>query len=435
MNQNTLIVSLLNTKEKIHTFYQQKNRWVAPIIKGVLMLLILIGTSQMFPFGALGGRNWLIGIIALVQAFLPLGTLYYIASAFVLLNLWKIGFDICIAFLMFVTICSICFFRVDNRYSYLAALVPVLCFCRLGILVPAVLAMSVGLEVLVPVCSGVIVYYFSLALKDALTLLSGTEGNRLGVGVAYVGEILLKNQTFFIVLAASFVTVIVTSLLYKLFHENAWLFAAIGGNAVMASAVIIGTLYFKVKLPVWMILAEMLAGILLCFLLELIRGIGDVTRIEKTVFEDDEYIYYVKAVPKIKVTQPEPNVKNMNESLQEEELSSAEELLESMQEEAIPSANENDVKEKEELQIPKEKDSEDVNSEEAEAEDVASEEINPEDMESEDAESEENDSEMIEEDVVIMNGVEEEDMDSFPEEGNTPEETENVVTGEDTDEY
>lgn len=47
----------------------------------------------------------------------------------------------------------------------------------------------------------------------------------------------------------------------------------------------------------------MILGIGCCYIYRFFRGIGDVSRIEKASFEDDEYFYYVKAVPKIKVTQ------------------------------------------------------------------------------------------------------------------------------------
>ena len=38
----------------------------------------------------------------------------------------------------------------------------------------------------------------------------------------------------------------------------------------------------------------------------------DYTRIEHVQFEDDDYYYFVKAVPKITVTTPEKKVKRIN---------------------------------------------------------------------------------------------------------------------------
>jgi hypothetical protein len=38
----------------------------------------------------------------------------------------------------------------------------------------------------------------------------------------------------------------------------------------------------------------------------------DYSRTEKVQFEDDEYYYYVKAVPKVTVTRPEKKVKKIS---------------------------------------------------------------------------------------------------------------------------
>ena len=44
------------------------------------------------------------------------------------------------------------------------------------------------------------------------------------------------------------------------------------------------------------------------------------SRIEKVSFEDDEYFYYVKAVPKIKVTEKNWNVTNIKSEENEDDL-------------------------------------------------------------------------------------------------------------------
>ena len=51
-----------------------------------------------------------------------------------------------------------------------------------------------------------------------------------------------------------------------------------------------------------------MAAVALAVVVQFFKGIGDFSRIEKVSFEDDEYIYFVKAVPKIKAAQAEHNV-------------------------------------------------------------------------------------------------------------------------------
>ena len=59
------------------------------------------------------------------------------------------------------------------------------------------------------------------------------------------------------------------------------------------------------------------------FLIEFLCFNLDYSRTEKVQFEDDEYYYYVKAIPKVAVTTPEKTVKKINER-QETEIIDAE---------------------------------------------------------------------------------------------------------------
>ena len=60
---------------------------------------------------------------------------------------------------------------------------------------------------------------------------------------------------------------------------------------------------------VWTIPIAMCAACLFQFF----RCIIDYTGVEYVEFEDDDYYYYVKAVPKASVTIPEKTVKRINE--------------------------------------------------------------------------------------------------------------------------
>ena len=55
-----------------------------------------------------------------------------------------------------------------------------------------------------------------------------------------------------------------------------------------------------------------LLSLLLAVVLQFFVFNVDYSRTEKVQFEDDEYYYYVKAVPKIVVARPEKKVKQIN---------------------------------------------------------------------------------------------------------------------------
>ena len=320
MNQNTFVVGLINFKETLFEWYEKREKIIRPVFKGLVSFAVLFMTFRMFPYNPVAHYYVILAVLSVIAAFLPFPLLYYLASGVILYNLWEVSFDIFAAFAIFLVVCAVGYFRIDGHYSYLAAIVPVLFYVNAGIAIPAALAVAIGAEALFPAAIGVIVYYFSLSIKDAILVLGGTDAAGVGIGLQQVAKSLSTNKMFMVMIISVCATILITSLLRKAFYERAWLVAGTIGNTAMACLVLVGCMYCDIEITVWLVIVETVAGMLLCLLVEFFRGIGNVSRAEKTVFEDEEYIYYVKAVPKLKVSQPEPNVKNMNESLYEEEI-------------------------------------------------------------------------------------------------------------------
>ena len=73
-----------------------------------------------------------------------------------------------------------------------------------------------------------------------------------------------------------------------------------------------GHLVYDVNLSVGSVLLGSLLAILVAKVLEFFRFCVDYSRTEKVQFEDDEYYYYVKAVPKMTVSVPTKTVKKIN---------------------------------------------------------------------------------------------------------------------------
>ena len=118
---------------------------------------------------------------------------------------------------------------------------------------------------------------------------------------------------YLLVIFVAYCTVIfISALLNRLFYERAWLFAIIVGNAVLAVIMLCGRYIFDLDYEVWRVFLEVILSVGICMVYWFFKGIGDASRTERTVFEDDEYIYYVKAVPKLKIAQKDHNVRDIH---------------------------------------------------------------------------------------------------------------------------
>ena len=69
---------------------------------------------------------------------------------------------------------------------------------------------------------------------------------------------------------------------------------------------------YDINISVFGILAGSILALLVAKVIEFFRFCVDYSRTEKVQYEDDEYYYYVKAVPKMTVTAPTNTVKRIN---------------------------------------------------------------------------------------------------------------------------
>ena len=84
------------------------------------------------------------------------------------------------------------------------------------------------------------------------------------------------------------------------------------GSIFQMVVFLVGGILFNAKFSIlWVIIGSVISFVI-AYLLQLLVFSVDYSRTENTQFEDDEYYYYVKAVPKINVTAPEMNVKRIN---------------------------------------------------------------------------------------------------------------------------
>lgn len=78
-----------------------------------------------------------------------------------------------------------------------------------------------------------------------------------------------------------------------------------------------GNFIFDVNVNIAAVIISVVMGIAVGAALEFFLFAVDYSRTEYAQFEDDDYYYYVKAVPKISVTKPEVQVKNITEAAED----------------------------------------------------------------------------------------------------------------------
>lgn len=124
---------------------------------------------------------------------------------------------------------------------------------------------------------------------------------------------LFNNKEMWTAIIAFVICLLVVYSVRKLSVDNAWKIAIVSGALVYVIVVVIGRVTMHVDVPYVAVIIGTIVSILLALVLEFFAFAVDYSRTENLQFEDDEYFYYVKAVPKVTVTAPEKTVKRINE--------------------------------------------------------------------------------------------------------------------------
>ncbi len=302
------MAQLVYLKENIKQYYQKYSEYIVPAIKLLISFVALCLIQNIFPYNSRVDKPLFFLLVSVAQAFLPTSFLFYSASVLILLNLWKVSIELAVVYALLILIFFLFFIRMDGRYACVVILTPILFYLKLEYFLPVLLGMMAGFSGILPVISGILVYFLSVYTEDASALLTTTVNSEPGIGVSRVISLAVMDSKFFVLLVTFSLVMLISAILYQMFHEKAWMFSIIIGNVSLAFLLLAGKLIFGLDYAIWRIFLETILAVGLAVVVQFFKGIGDFSRIEKISFEDDEYIYFVKAVPKIKAAQAEHNV-------------------------------------------------------------------------------------------------------------------------------
>lgn len=156
------------------------------------------------------------------------------------------------------------------------------------------------------------VYYTLLYVKQNAGILTNDASMDITQKYVQIMKSLIFNRLMLAMIAASLVSVIVVYLIRRLSVDYAWIIAIVAGAVAQLAVVFIGDFVFDVSVPILQLLIGTLVSMAIAGIYNFMIFSVDYTRTEYTQFEDDDYYYYVKAVPKMNIAAPDVKVQKIN---------------------------------------------------------------------------------------------------------------------------
>ncbi|MCI9462794.1 MAG: hypothetical protein HFI48_02770 [Lachnospiraceae bacterium] len=305
------MTTLLVAKQYMKLFYSKYEIYITPFLKFLLAFTALRLINSRLGYMAAVNRLPIVLIVALMCSFMPTNFIVIMAALFILLHLYAFSLECTIVIGAAFLLMFLLYFRFSPKDTAVVVLTPV-CFV---LKIPYVIPISMGLigtpTSAVSVACGIIVYYMIHYVNVNVSLLRGMTEEETAAKFKIVIDGILNNKEMVVTIAAFAVTLILVYIIRRLSIDYAWTIAMAAGAFVNVMVILIGDLMFDTNVSILGTVIGTVVSLLLTGILQFFVFHVDYSRTEKVQFEDDEYYYYVKAVPKVTVTRPEKQVKQI----------------------------------------------------------------------------------------------------------------------------
>ncbi|MEG2838497.1 MAG: hypothetical protein RR892_02620 [Lachnospiraceae bacterium] len=251
--------------------------------------------------------------LTIICTFLPLILTVVVASIVILLHMYAVSMGIMAVVGAIFLLMYIFFLRLTPKQSLMILLTPL----AFGLKMPYIIPIAYGLVgtpvYIVPIICGSIIYYMLEYIKiSAPTITAAGAGGMVGQMTTFIQQI-FQNKEMWVAVVAFTICILVVYTFRKQSMDHAWEIAIVVGAVSNIVILVAGDIALNIHTPYISLVIGTIASVLIAFVLEFFVFTVDYSRTERLQFEDDEYYYYVKAVPKLSIAAPEKTVKRINE--------------------------------------------------------------------------------------------------------------------------
>ena len=335
------MTALLEIKQNIKRFYGEYEVYILPVLKFALAFVYFLWINSNMGYMKQLDNIFVILVLALVCAILPVSVMMFIGFAMMIGHCYAVGPEV--AGFMLILFMMILFLRFSGSQNLTLILTPL----SFGFSVPTLLPLGAGLlgsaVSALPAGCGVVIYYF-IRFVHAQSAALSDQGTEIAEKLKLLSDGLVQNWAMWITVIAFVVVVLLVNLLRTRSFDYAWRIAIIAGGVAYILVILAGDFCLDVTVSMVPMIISTVVSVLIGFVLEFFVYGGDYSRTERLEYEDDEYYYYVKAVPKASVATSERSIKKINAEPVREEKKKEDKVV--FREENFPERKETPVTQK-----------------------------------------------------------------------------------------
>lgn len=303
----------LELKEELRSFYGKYEVYLLPMMKFLLAFSVFFLIDNKIGYMERLNSLALLLILALICSILPMAVMLFVTGVLISLHCYALSMPAGVMMLVLFLIMYLLYFRFAPHDAYNALLTPITCMLGIPYVMPAANGLLQQPMAVIPTICGLVTYYYLEGITANQTSLS-----TMGEDEDYISkfqEIMNQfagNREMYLTIGVFVITTLVVFVIRRLSIDYAWTIAIVVGMLIQYVGFFIGYLEIGMSSMAMKLTVGSLVSVLLLLVIQFFSFNLDYTRTERVQFEDDEYYYYVKAVPKSFVSTREKTVKKIS---------------------------------------------------------------------------------------------------------------------------
>lgn len=295
------MATLLEIKEYLKRFYSKYEAYIVPFLKFLTAMVALLLVNKELGYMAQLDSFAVVLLAALFCSFLPLNFIIVIAALFTVGHVYKLSFECAGGVLVLFMLMFLLYFRFSPKDTIVVVLTPICFALKIPTVIPLAMGLVGGPASMVSVGCGVVVYYVISFIKTNASMINSLDPDGTFARFKYLVDGIIDNKAMMVTVAAFAVTILLVYIIRRLPVDHCWTYAMIAGALMNIVILMLGDLKFRTNISIIGTIFGSIVAVGIAKVLQFFVFNVDYSRTEHVQYEDDEYYYYVKAVPKMSV--------------------------------------------------------------------------------------------------------------------------------------
>lgn len=310
---------ILKFRQSVKEFCSKYDMIITPVVRFILYLIMYMTLNSMTGYSTAFGSTKVAVLMAVISAVTSDGIGLGLGALLLTGQLFSANVEIGAVFLLLFLVLYCAYIRFFPKTIWIVLFAPVFFLVKLQFLLPILAGMLVGPAAMFSVGIGCIIYYFMIAAGDYVDALASAGGAEIAASYKFIFEALKGNKELVLTVVVFAVIVLIVAIIYKLSFDYSWYVAIAIGGVFEIILFLVGNVTTGADMSLTSVVIGSLVSVIVAAVVQFWKTVVDYSKVEKTQFEDDEYYYYVKAVPKFLDRKKPQNLRTVT-SYNDEEL-------------------------------------------------------------------------------------------------------------------